>query len=224
MRNPLLPLALALSLTACPGEAANLGAPAPEVVGIDAWIYSPPLTMAELRGKVVLVGGFFWTFGCFNCRNTLPASSAGTRSTPSAGSSCSRSTRPSSTSRSCSGARGGGARARHHVPRRDRRELPHVARVREPLLARVLLRRPEGAWTAMSASAREPMRTASAGSRSSWRRAEGGGLSRARPRPGAPTRRRHSGTRDASASRPPSRRTATYPLRETPFGFSTTIR
>lgn len=71
MRNLLLPLALSLSLTACPGEAANLGAPAPEVVGIDGWINSPPLTLAELRGKVVLVD--FWTFGCFNCVNTLPA-------------------------------------------------------------------------------------------------------------------------------------------------------
>jgi thiol-disulfide isomerase/thioredoxin len=71
MRNPLLPLALALSLTACPGEAANLGGSAPELAGIDAWINSPPLTMAELRGKVVLVD--FWTFGCINCRNTLPA-------------------------------------------------------------------------------------------------------------------------------------------------------
>jgi thiol-disulfide isomerase/thioredoxin len=70
MRTLLLPLALSLSLTACPGEAANLGAPAPEVVGIDAWINSPPLTLAELRGKVVLVD--FWTFGCSNCRNTLP--------------------------------------------------------------------------------------------------------------------------------------------------------
>jgi thiol-disulfide isomerase/thioredoxin len=36
-----------------------------------AWINSEPLTLKGLRGRVVLVE--FWTFGCFNCRNTLPS-------------------------------------------------------------------------------------------------------------------------------------------------------
>ena len=35
------------------------------------WINSEPLTLDKLRGRVVVVE--FWTFGCFNCRNTLPA-------------------------------------------------------------------------------------------------------------------------------------------------------
>ncbi|MGH9932364.1 MAG: redoxin family protein [Pyrinomonadaceae bacterium] len=35
------------------------------------WINSEPLTLKSLRGRVVLVE--FWTFGCYNCRNTLPA-------------------------------------------------------------------------------------------------------------------------------------------------------
>jgi thiol-disulfide isomerase/thioredoxin len=35
------------------------------------WINSEPLTIKGLHGRVVLVE--FWTFGCFNCRNTLPA-------------------------------------------------------------------------------------------------------------------------------------------------------
>jgi thiol-disulfide isomerase/thioredoxin len=35
------------------------------------WINSDPLTLAKLRGHVVVVE--FWTFGCFNCRNTLPS-------------------------------------------------------------------------------------------------------------------------------------------------------
>lgn len=35
------------------------------------WINSDPLTLNKLRGRVVVVE--FWTFGCFNCRNTLPA-------------------------------------------------------------------------------------------------------------------------------------------------------
>lgn len=34
------------------------------------WINSEALTLAGLRGRVVLVE--FWTFACFNCRNTLP--------------------------------------------------------------------------------------------------------------------------------------------------------
>jgi thiol-disulfide isomerase/thioredoxin len=35
------------------------------------WINSRPLSLQELRGRVVVVD--FWTFGCYNCRNTLPA-------------------------------------------------------------------------------------------------------------------------------------------------------
>ena len=35
------------------------------------WINSDPLTLDKLRGRVVLVE--FWTFGCDNCRNTLPS-------------------------------------------------------------------------------------------------------------------------------------------------------
>ncbi len=34
------------------------------------WINSQPMTLENLRGRVVLVD--FWTFGCYNCRNTLP--------------------------------------------------------------------------------------------------------------------------------------------------------
>jgi thiol-disulfide isomerase/thioredoxin len=34
------------------------------------WINSEPLKVSELRGRVVLIE--FWTFGCINCRNTLP--------------------------------------------------------------------------------------------------------------------------------------------------------
>ena len=35
------------------------------------WINSEPLTLKKLSGHVVLVE--FWTFECYNCRNTLPA-------------------------------------------------------------------------------------------------------------------------------------------------------
>jgi cytochrome c biogenesis protein CcdA/thiol-disulfide isomerase/thioredoxin len=44
--------------------------PAPEFTGITSWINSQPLTMASLRGKVVLV--HFWTFACINCIHVQP--------------------------------------------------------------------------------------------------------------------------------------------------------
>ncbi|MGI8586088.1 MAG: cytochrome c biogenesis protein/redoxin [Chloroflexia bacterium] len=47
----------------------NLG-PAPEVTGITDWINSKPLTVGQLRGKVVLV--HFWTFECINCIHVQP--------------------------------------------------------------------------------------------------------------------------------------------------------
>jgi thiol-disulfide isomerase/thioredoxin len=43
---------------------------APEFAGIDRWFNTAPLSMRELRGRVVLVD--FWTFGCANCQRTLP--------------------------------------------------------------------------------------------------------------------------------------------------------
>ena len=47
----------------------NKAPTAPEIADGD-WINSDPLTLAKLRGRVVLIE--FWTFGCYNCRNTLP--------------------------------------------------------------------------------------------------------------------------------------------------------
>src|SRR5215510_5887711 len=43
---------------------------APEISG-GQWINSEPLTLKGLRGRVVLIE--FWTFACYNCRNTLPS-------------------------------------------------------------------------------------------------------------------------------------------------------
>jgi thiol-disulfide isomerase/thioredoxin len=43
---------------------------APELVDVTDWINSSPLTIAGLKGKVILLD--FWTFGCINCQNTQP--------------------------------------------------------------------------------------------------------------------------------------------------------
>jgi cytochrome c biogenesis protein CcdA/thiol-disulfide isomerase/thioredoxin len=70
----------AMAATAAPGPTAmanhedlpklpRLG-PAPEFAGLGPWYNTPPLTLAALRGKVVLVD--FWTYSCINCVRTLP--------------------------------------------------------------------------------------------------------------------------------------------------------
>jgi cytochrome c biogenesis protein CcdA/thiol-disulfide isomerase/thioredoxin len=43
---------------------------APRFAGISEWLHSRPLTLEQLRGKVVLVD--FWTYSCINCLRTLP--------------------------------------------------------------------------------------------------------------------------------------------------------
>ena len=58
-----------------PAPAATTGRPdnsklAPELIGIESWINSEPLTLEGLRGKVVLID--FWTYTCVNCLRTLP--------------------------------------------------------------------------------------------------------------------------------------------------------
>ncbi|KWB93194.1 thioredoxin [Burkholderia ubonensis] len=49
---------------------AEADAPAPELAGIERWHNSAPLTLGQLRGKVVLVD--FWTYSCINCIHTIP--------------------------------------------------------------------------------------------------------------------------------------------------------
>lgn len=75
-------IALALIASTLPGRSddassaattiqmAETKAAAPEFSGLSNWQNSSPLTIADLRGKVVMVN--FWTYGCVNCVNTLP--------------------------------------------------------------------------------------------------------------------------------------------------------
>ncbi len=53
-----------------PAEPSHRYGPAPEFVGISGWVNSPPLSVVELRGKVVLIE--FWTHQCINCMRVLP--------------------------------------------------------------------------------------------------------------------------------------------------------
>ncbi len=39
-------------------------------ISSDTWINSGKINWSDLRGKVVVVD--FWTFACYNCKNTLP--------------------------------------------------------------------------------------------------------------------------------------------------------
>jgi thiol-disulfide isomerase/thioredoxin len=48
----------------------QVGCVAPELANVDAWINSDPVTLQQLRGKVVVL--HFWAFGCINCIHNLP--------------------------------------------------------------------------------------------------------------------------------------------------------
>jgi cytochrome c biogenesis protein CcdA/thiol-disulfide isomerase/thioredoxin len=62
-----------LDPTAAPHSNLPVYATAPDFAGISDWLNTPgdkPLTIAGLRGKVVLID--FWTYSCINCLRTLP--------------------------------------------------------------------------------------------------------------------------------------------------------
>lgn len=71
MKNYLKFLAAAATLVGASAgaSAATASFEAPEFSGITEWLNSTPLTMKQLRGKVILVD--FWTYDCINCINTL---------------------------------------------------------------------------------------------------------------------------------------------------------
>ncbi len=43
---------------------------APEIIPGGVWFNSDPLTLKQLKGKVVIID--FWTYSCINCQRTLP--------------------------------------------------------------------------------------------------------------------------------------------------------
>jgi thiol-disulfide isomerase/thioredoxin len=69
----LAPSLLKSTATPQPSAKAAIASPSislPDFQGISEWLNSDPLTVAELKGNVVLIQ--FWTFACINCQRTLP--------------------------------------------------------------------------------------------------------------------------------------------------------
>lgn len=62
--------AAAATSRATPADNPSAQTLAPEFTGIDTWLNTAPLTLRQLRGKVVLID--FWTYTCINCIHTLP--------------------------------------------------------------------------------------------------------------------------------------------------------
>jgi len=63
-------LSLSLLLSACSASAQPSMAPEFPARSAEHWINSAPLTLASLRGNVVLID--FWTFECWNCYRSFP--------------------------------------------------------------------------------------------------------------------------------------------------------
>ena len=108
---------------------------APDFTGIDGWLNSPPLTLADLRGKVVLID--FWTFSCVNCVRTIPHLKVLYDDYKNDGLRHRRRALPGVRLREGAGQR----RRGRHAPRGDlagghRQRDGHVERVSEPVLAR----------------------------------------------------------------------------------------
>jgi cytochrome c biogenesis protein CcdA/thiol-disulfide isomerase/thioredoxin len=62
------------SMQAKPSGEANAELPVedlmPSLAGAEVWLNSPPLSLEQLKGKVVLVD--FWTYSCINCLRSIP--------------------------------------------------------------------------------------------------------------------------------------------------------
>jgi thiol-disulfide isomerase/thioredoxin len=63
-------LILAAVFSQVPGEFAAVAEKAPEIRKSGVWINSPPLTLKELKGKVVILD--FWAYDCPPCIEAMP--------------------------------------------------------------------------------------------------------------------------------------------------------
>ncbi len=53
------------------GLTQRVGSPAPDFIAGGQWLNSAPLSVKDLRGKVVLVN--VWVYSCYNCTRSLPS-------------------------------------------------------------------------------------------------------------------------------------------------------
>lgn len=62
----------ALLASAAQGQGVSIGSPVPDFThhATEDWLNSPPLTLSQLRGSVVLVD--FWAHECWNCYRSFP--------------------------------------------------------------------------------------------------------------------------------------------------------
>ena len=205
-----------------PGDRCRCSGAAPDFTGNQRWFNTPgeqPLTLAELRGRVVLVD--FWTYTCINCIRTLPTCSAWDAALPRRGPHDRRRPHAGVRLRARRRQRRGRDRAeRAALPGRPGQRLRDLERVGQPVLAREVPDRRQGPASATRTSARaSTTRPRRRSARCSPRR----GAERARapaPRVGAaeqpaaarPRPRPTSAPRAPRASCPaPSRRTARAP-------------
>ena len=119
----------------------------PSLDGATAWLGSEPLGPAGLRGRVVLVD--FWTLTCINWLRTEPYVRAWWRAYRDDGLVVVGVHTPEfSFEHDVALVRRANARAQDRLPGRGRQRLRDLGRLRQPLLARALLRRPRRASSA----------------------------------------------------------------------------
>ena len=126
---------------------------APPLKPDGAWINSKPLTLAQLRGKVVLVD--FWTYSCINCLRTLPHLKAWYAAYHKEGLVIVGVHTPEfAFEHVTSNVRSRGEAARHHLPGRPGQPLQDLGQLREPVLARRVPDRQDRATSGTRTSAR----------------------------------------------------------------------
>ena len=117
-----------------PGNLPDYGV-APPIHADGDWINTKPLTLAQLRGKVVLID--FWTYSCINCLRTLPHLKAWYATYRKQGLVIIGVHTPEFAFEHVDVERArSGEAARHHVPGRAGQPLQDVGQLREPVLAR----------------------------------------------------------------------------------------
>ena len=118
--------------------------PLPSLDGAVLWLNSPPLTREQLKGKVVLVD--FWTYSCINCIRSIPYVRAWAERYRDKGLVVIGVHTPEfAFERDPANVRKAVAEFGIRYPVALDNELDHLARLRQPLLARPLSRRRPGA-------------------------------------------------------------------------------